>query len=73
LIHYTGYIHEDSLTGTPGEMFESSLASEKPLRFHIDADHVIRGLNDGVKQMCVGEKRLLEIPPHMGFGETGYG
>lgn len=73
-IHYTGYVHENSLTGTPGEVFDSSRgAVNKPLRFHLDSDHVIRGLNDGLKNMCPGEKRILDIPSHLGFGEAGYG
>lgn len=29
--------------------------------------------DQGLLGMCVGEKRKLKIPPHLGYGETGAG
>lgn len=32
---------------------------------------VIDGLDEGLKEMCVGERRIIIIPPHLGHGESG--
>ncbi|XP_064409213.1 peptidyl-prolyl cis-trans isomerase FKBP10 isoform X2 [Latimeria chalumnae] len=34
---------------------------------------VIVGMDVGLKDMCVGEKRTVIIPPHLGYGEQGIG
>jgi hypothetical protein len=31
----------------------------------------VTGWDQGLLNMCVGEKRKLQIPPHLGYGETG--
>ncbi|AWP17751.1 putative peptidyl-prolyl cis-trans isomerase FKBP10-like [Scophthalmus maximus] len=37
----------------------------------LGADKVIDGLDQGLRGMCVGEKRLVTVPPHLGHGERG--
>ena len=37
----------------------------------LGANKVIQGLDDGLKGMCVGEKREVVVPPHLGHGENG--
>uniref|UniRef100_A0A4W6CMT5 peptidylprolyl isomerase n=1 Tax=Lates calcarifer TaxID=8187 RepID=A0A4W6CMT5_LATCA len=37
----------------------------------LGADKVIDGLDEGLRGMCVGEKRLVTVPPHLGHGEKG--
>ena len=37
----------------------------------LGADKVIDGLDQGLRGMCVGEKRVVTVPPHLGHGEKG--
>nr|XP_043869402.1 peptidyl-prolyl cis-trans isomerase FKBP10 [Solea senegalensis] len=37
----------------------------------LGADKVIDGLDVGLRGMCVGERRLVTVPPHLGHGEKG--
>ncbi|XP_030631282.1 peptidyl-prolyl cis-trans isomerase FKBP9 [Chanos chanos] len=39
----------------------------------LGADKVIDGLDEGLRGMCVGEKRTVIVPPHLGHGEKGAG
>lgn len=32
---------------------------------------MIMGLEEGLKGMCVGERREVVVPPHWGHGEEG--
>lgn len=34
---------------------------------------MIRGWDQGLQGMCVGEKRILTIPPELAYGEQGAG
>lgn len=37
----------------------------------LGSDKVIDGLDEGLRGMCVGEKRVITVPPHLGHGEKG--
>lgn len=34
---------------------------------------MIAGMDEGLIGVCVGEKRTVTIPPHLGYGEEGTG
>jgi hypothetical protein len=71
-MHYTGYIDESSDQGIPGRKFDSS-GGKKPFTFFLGAGRVIQGWDQGLLDMCTGEKRTLIIPPELGYGDQGAG
>lgn len=64
-VHYTGWLHDG------GKKFDSSLDGGEPFSFTIDHGDVIRGWDEGVRGMKVGERRQLVIPSKLGYRETG--
>jgi peptidylprolyl isomerase len=62
-VHYTGKL----LDGTE---FDSSIKRGQPATFKIG--QVIQGWNEALLAMKKGEKRLLIIPPELGYGERGH-
>jgi FKBP-type peptidyl-prolyl cis-trans isomerase len=64
-VHYTGKLKS-------GEQFDSSVGG-KPFKFTLGKGEVIKGWDEGLVGMKVGEKRNLTIPPELGYGKTGAG
>lgn len=69
-VHYTGYLDQN---GQPGAQFDSSVDRGKPFQFQIGIGMVIKGWDEGVMSMSVGEKRRLIIPSNLGYGARGAG
>ena len=44
-------------------MFDSRVAPNKAVTFTLGANQVIRGVEEGVTGMRVGERRMLRVPP----------
>lgn len=68
-IHYEGYLQKN---GERGPKFDSSRDRGAPFQTIIGQGHVIRGWDEGVPQLSVGEKAVLTITPDYGYGERGY-
>lgn len=66
-MHYTGTLAKD------GSKFDSSLDRNEPFEFTLGVGQVIRGWDQGIQGMCVGEKRKLRIPSDLGYGPRGAG
>lgn len=66
LVHYTGWL-------TNGKKFDSSVDRGKPYKFVIGRGQVIKGWDEGVATMQVGDKVRLTIPPELGYGARGAG
>lgn len=59
-VHYHGRL-------TSGETFDSS-AGRQPLEFEVGSGMVIKGFDDGVTGMKVGEKKTINIPATEAYG-----
>jgi FKBP-type peptidyl-prolyl cis-trans isomerase len=56
-----------------GKQFDSSYDRGQPFSFKIGLGQVIRGWDDGVLLMSLGEKAVLDITSDFGYGEEGAG
>jgi peptidylprolyl isomerase len=70
VMHYTGWLWE---SGAKGKKFDSSVDRGQPFEFSLGMGRVIKGWDQGVSTMKVGGKRLLLIPPQLGYGARGSG
>lgn len=65
-IHYTGLL-------TSGEKFDSSLDRGAPFSFTLGSGQVIKGWDEGIAQLRVGDQATLIIPSSLGYGAKGAG
>lgn len=73
VVHYTGWLYDDSAADKRGEKFDSSVDRGQYFSFMLGAGRVIRGWDQGVVGMKVGERRELTIAPDMAYGDRGAG
>src|SRR5262249_45253416 len=64
-VHYVG-------TLTDGSKFDSSRDRGQGFPFPLGAGRVIKGWDQGVVGMKVGEIRKLTIPAHLAYGDRGF-
>lgn len=65
VMHYAGTLMN-------GKEFDSSYKRGEPFKFELGAGMVIKGWEQGLDGMCIGEIRNLVIPYDMAYGESGY-
>jgi len=71
-VHYTGWLLNPG-NNERGNKFDSSRDRGQPFSFVLGVGQVIRGWDEGVAGMKVGERRTLIIPPELGYGTRGAG
>lgn len=65
-VHYEGKLDD-------GSVFDSSFKRDSPISFKLGVGQVIQGWDQGLSNMCIGEKRKLIIPPELGYGNRNIG
>ncbi len=65
-VHYTG-------TLTDGTKFDSTRDRGEPIEFPLGAGRVIKGWDEGIAKMKVGDQAILVIPASIGYGARGAG
>ncbi len=65
-VHYTGML-------TDGRVFDSSVERGTPFQFGLGSGQVIKGWDEGIALMQVGDKLRLIIPAELGYGANGSG
>lgn len=70
-VHYTGWLN-DGKDGL-GTKFDSSVDRGQAFSFPVGIGYVIKGWDEGVAQMKVGQKIRLYVPSALGYGARGAG
>lgn len=65
-MHYTGTLED-------GTKFDSSVDRGEPFAFQLGVGQVIKGWDEGLLDMCPGDKRKLTIPSDKAYGKAGAG
>jgi len=73
IVHYTGWLFDESAPENKGKKFDSSLDRNEPFDFPLGGGRVIKGWDDGVQGMREGGQRILIISPELGYGTRGAG
>jgi peptidylprolyl isomerase len=66
LVHYTGTLSD-------GTKFDSSHDRNEPIAFPLGEGAVIKGWDEGIAMLGVGDRAVLVIPPALGYGAKGAG
>jgi peptidylprolyl isomerase len=65
-VHYTGYF-------TDGKIFDSSVERGEPIDIPIGKGKVIKGWDEGITRLHVGDKAKLFVPYQLAYGENARG
>ena len=65
-VHYEGSLEN-------GKVFDSSYPRKKPIEFPLGRGNVIKGWDEGIALLRVGDKARFVIPSDLGYGSRGAG
>ena len=70
----TANVQYVGVSWSTGREFDASWdRGAQPFSFPVGAGRVIAGWDEGVTGMRAGGRRMLVIPPHLGYGDRGAG
>jgi FKBP-type peptidyl-prolyl cis-trans isomerase len=72
-VHYTGWLADKDGNPDKTQKFDSSVDRGTPFEFIVGVGQVIKGWDEGVGKMHVGEKATLTVPAELGYGARGAG
>ncbi|KAJ3123035.1 FK506 binding protein proline rotamase rapamycin-binding protein [Nowakowskiella sp. JEL0407] len=64
-LHYVGKVEET------GIIFDSSKSRGQIFRFKVGSGQVIKGWDEAIPKMSLGEKAIVTLPPNFAYGESG--
>jgi peptidylprolyl isomerase len=70
-VHYTGWLVDEK--GNKTDKFDSSLDRGQKFTFTVGIGQVIKGWDQALLDMKIGEKREIVLPPHLAYGKHGAG
>ncbi len=73
IVHYTGWLYDETAQDKRGAKFDSSVDRGEHFQFPLGAGRVIKGWDQGVIGMKEGEVRELTIAPEMAYGDRNVG
>ena len=65
-VHYNGTLED-------GTMFDTTSIKGEPFQFQLGGRQVIPGWEQGLLNKCEGDRIVLTIPPHLGYGDRTVG
>lgn len=65
-VHYHGLLAD-------GTVFDSSVERGTPFEFRLGKGQVIKGWDEGIAYLSVGDKAILTVPPDLGYGAQARG
>lgn len=72
-MHYTGWLYDENAPAGKGDEFDSSRDRDRTFDFVLGSGMVIKGWDLGLVGMKPGGRRMLKIPPDLGYGADGRG
>ncbi|XP_061906085.1 peptidyl-prolyl cis-trans isomerase FKBP10 isoform X1 [Entelurus aequoreus] len=64
--HYNGTFHD-------GTAFDSSYQRNSTYNTYVGMGYIIKGMDEALQGLCMGEKRRVVVPPHLAYGGDGVG
>ena len=62
-VHYVGTLED-------GEEFDNSYKRGEPIEFTVGQGQMIKGFDDGVLELSVGDKKTLNLSPENAYGDV---
>ena len=72
-VHYTGWLFDETAPDNKGKKFDSSRDRGDPFMFPLGAGRVIKGWDEALQQLRIGDHATLVIPSIIAYGSRAMG